>query len=152
FFSVVEKQYQKKFGRLGEAVIKSNMEVMRQGMERCVAVPHGAIDAEDRSPLRGAALLPIGCGALSHGTPSQGRGTNGHGDHGNGVQAPRGYHDADTTVAQPERAPIHQAHTFDDEFRSHFGYHQPASVLASVGMMAPATGATQSKFVARRLT
>src|SRR3989338_1219661 len=34
FHEVVHKQYVKKFGRLGEGVVKSNMEVMAQGFER----------------------------------------------------------------------------------------------------------------------
>src|SRR5439155_1493435 len=47
----------------------------------------------------------------------------------------------------------HQYETkFDSEFRSGRGYHQPASALASVGVMGAGTGATQSKYVARRET
>ena len=41
---------------------------------------------------------------------------------------------------------------FDAEFRAGMGYRQPASALASVGVMAAATGATASKYVARRET
>ena len=41
---------------------------------------------------------------------------------------------------------------FDSEFRAGFGYHQPASAFASVGVMGAGSGATQSKYVARRET
>ena len=41
---------------------------------------------------------------------------------------------------QPERAPVARRETFDAEFRAGLGYHQPASTLASVGVMAAATG------------
>ncbi|MEK9863604.1 MAG: thiamine pyrophosphate-dependent enzyme, partial [Verrucomicrobiota bacterium] len=40
----------------------------------------------------------------------------------------------------------------DSEFRNGLGYHQPAGALASMGVMAAASGATQSKYVARRET
>ena len=49
-----------------------------------------------------------------------------------------------------DKAPVFKMETFDKEFRSGLGYNQPASALASVGMMAAATGATSSKYVARR--
>jgi pyruvate-ferredoxin/flavodoxin oxidoreductase len=41
---------------------------------------------------------------------------------------------------------------FDGEFRAGLGYHQPAGAFASVGIMGAGTGATQSKYVARRET
>ena len=41
---------------------------------------------------------------------------------------------------------------FDGEFRAGLGYHQPAGAFASVGVMGAGTGATQSKYVARRET
>src|SRR5258708_36137132 len=41
---------------------------------------------------------------------------------------------------------------FDSEFRNGLAYHQPAGALASVGVMGAGTGATQSKYVARRET
>ena len=46
----------------------------------------------------------------------------------------------------------HPIATFDHEFRAGLGYHQPASALASVGVMAAASGDTASKYVARRET
>jgi pyruvate-ferredoxin/flavodoxin oxidoreductase len=50
------------------------------------------------------------------------------------------------------RIPLAQLTTFDGEFRAGLGYNQPASPLASVGLMAAATGRTASKYVARRET
>jgi pyruvate-ferredoxin/flavodoxin oxidoreductase len=50
------------------------------------------------------------------------------------------------------RAPLQTLAKFDSEFRAGLGYHQPAGALASVGLMGAGTGATQSKYVARRET
>src|SRR5260370_2634368 len=41
---------------------------------------------------------------------------------------------------------------FESEFRSNYGYNQRSSPLASVGVMAAGSGATASKYVARRET
>jgi pyruvate-ferredoxin/flavodoxin oxidoreductase len=56
---VVFKQYVKKFGKLGDAVVQSNMEIMTQGFELVKEIEIGALAAADRSSLRGEALLPI---------------------------------------------------------------------------------------------
>jgi pyruvate-ferredoxin/flavodoxin oxidoreductase len=79
FHEVVHKQYVKKFGRLGEGVVKSNMEVMTQGFNRVREIPVGEFNAADRSSMRGKALLPVvdeehngnGCGSgcRSHAVP-----------------------------------------------------------------------------------
>ena len=137
FRATVLKQYEKKFGRFGEAVVKSNMVVMTQGAERVTEIPYGEIEAADKSSLRLPPITPVvqtdpilptagGCAGLSCGIPR-----------------PEG---------QRERSPIKTLAKFDSEFRSGLGYHQPAGALASVGVVASATGATVSKFVARRLT
>ena len=55
---MVHKQYVKKFGQLGEAVVKSNMEVMTQGFERVHEIRVGKLEAKDRSSMRGVALEP----------------------------------------------------------------------------------------------
>ncbi len=126
FHEVVRAQYEKKFGRFGEAVVESNMTVMEEGFRRIREVPYGALEAADTSSMRGTPLLPCeSCGAVA-------------------VCA--------TPEAQLERAPIAHTATFDAEFRAGLGYFQPASTLSSVGMMAAATGATASKYVARRET
>ena len=66
FRDVVHKQYVKKFGKLGDAVVQSNMEVMTQGFEQVKEINIGELTAADRSTLRGQALLPI----LEDGRPS----------------------------------------------------------------------------------
>jgi pyruvate-ferredoxin/flavodoxin oxidoreductase len=132
---VVYKQYVKKFGKQGEAVVTSNMEVMTQGFERVKEIKIGALHATDHSSLRGEALLPIleavpvEVGACSTGCRS--------------TPPPAG---------QAARPPISSINTFDAEFRSHFGYDQPATPLSAMGVIAAATGDTASKYVARRET
>src|ERR1039457_5816788 len=59
YHEVVEKQYVKKFGKLGEAVVQSNMEVMLQGFNQVKEIKIGALRRADHSSLRGHALLPI---------------------------------------------------------------------------------------------
>ncbi len=132
FREVVEKQYVKKFGRLGDAVVKSNMEVMKQGFSRVREIPVGELNAADRSTMRGKALLPVvneshdgeGCGCRSHAIPE----------------------------GQQERTPLTRIAEFDNLFRSKFGYNQPANAYASLGIMAAGSGDTASKYVARRET
>jgi len=131
FHEVVHKQYVKKFGRLGDAVVKSNMEVMRQGFELVREIPIGQLDAADRSSMRGQALLPVihddnndSCGCRSHAVPD----------------------------GQAARTPLTQIAEFDNLFRSKFGYHQPANAYSSLGIMAAGSGDTASKYVARRET
>ncbi len=127
FLEQVEAQYRKKFGRFGDAVVASNMEVMRQGFSQVTEIAYGEVDAPDRSSMRGDSLLPmVGCGTHC-------------------LQVPR-------PDFQPERAPIFRRETFDREFRAGLGYHQPASVLAAAGVVAAATGDTATKYVARRQT
>jgi pyruvate-ferredoxin/flavodoxin oxidoreductase len=134
FREVVHNQYVKKFGRLGEAVVKSNMEVMTQGFERVREIRVGELEAPDRSTLRGKALLPMIEGIGEEGGCGSGCGS---------IPVPPG---------QGKRTPLTQVATFDAEFRSGYGYDQPASPLASIGVMAAASGATASKYVARRET
>jgi pyruvate-ferredoxin/flavodoxin oxidoreductase len=134
FREVVHKQYVKKFGRLGDAVVKSNMEVMTQGFEQVREIRIGEMEAPDRSTLRGTPLLPAdlentdgescGSGCRSHALPS----------------------------GQAERTPLTRIATFDAEFRSDYGYDQPATPFISVGVMAAGSGDTASKYVARRET
>jgi pyruvate-ferredoxin/flavodoxin oxidoreductase len=133
FRAVVRKQYVEKFGRFGEAVVNSNMEVMTQGFERVREIPIGELNAPDRSSLRGDALLPIVDGG------------NGHGCY-------TGCRSNPMPSAQHERTPVTRVATFNNEFRAGLGYNQPSSAYASVGVMAAATGDTASKYVARRET
>ncbi|MGH9589887.1 MAG: 2-oxoacid:acceptor oxidoreductase family protein, partial [Terracidiphilus sp.] len=139
FRDVVHKQYVKKFGKMGDAVVQSNMEVMLQGYERVKEIKTRELSAADRSTLRGQALLPIlnresvfeevAAGAV----PGMRRST----------AAP---------ANQGSRAPVASINVFDAEFRSKFGYNQPATPLTAMGVVAAATGDTASKYVARRET
>jgi pyruvate-ferredoxin/flavodoxin oxidoreductase len=130
FREVVHKQYVKKFSRLGDAVVASNMEVMTQGFERVREINIGALSAPDRSTLRGQALLPVlngnaeACGCRSHMRPA----------------------------AQAKHPPVARIEEFDGLFRAGLGYNQPASAYAALGVMAAGTGDTASKYVARRET
>jgi pyruvate-ferredoxin/flavodoxin oxidoreductase len=130
----------KKFGKLGEAVVKSNMEVMLQGVERVKEITIGAIAAADHSSLRGQALLPIfeavDIPEFAEASCSTGAGCRSH-------AAPEG---------QGPRTPVSSIGTFDAEFRAHFGYNQPSTPLSAMGVVAAATGDTASKYVARRET
>ncbi|HVZ19563.1 MAG TPA: 2-oxoacid:acceptor oxidoreductase family protein [Vicinamibacterales bacterium] len=127
FDEVVRRQYVKKFGRFGDSVVASNMDVMRQGFERVREVVPGAVDAPDRSSLRGLPLLPLDRLCASCRTAA----------------VPDG---------QQSRAPLARVALFDAEYRAGLGYNQPASALASVGVAAAATGDSASKYVARRET
>jgi pyruvate-ferredoxin/flavodoxin oxidoreductase len=133
--AVVHKQYVSKFGKLGEAVVQSNMEVMMQGFDQVKEIQIGVLTAADHSSLRGHALLPI-IEAIPSGESACGTGCRSH-------ELPAG---------QAERTPIASVATFDAEFRSHFGYNQPSTPLSAMGMIAAATGDTASKYVARRET
>ena len=55
-------------------------------------------------------------------------------------------------AGQAPRTPVSSINVFDAEFRSHFGYNQPATPLSAMGVIAAGTGDTASKYVARRET
>jgi len=129
FLEVVEKQYRKKFGKLGDAVVASNMKVMNEGFSTVKELPVGDLDAADYSSMRGCTITA--CSGLG----------------GTEVKEAREALDFE----QPERAPVFTKEFFDKEYSSGLGYNQPSSPLASVGVMAAATGKDISKFVARRL-
>ena len=130
---VVHKQYVKKFGKFGEAVVQSNMEVMLQGFDQVQEIEIGAIDAADHSSLRGEAFVPLAELTAAGGVTSNRR----------GYSIPEG---------EGTRTPISSVTAFNAEFRSTYGYNQPASPLAAMGVIAAATGDTVSKYVARRET
>src|SRR5579872_3576539 len=139
FHEVVHKQYVKKFGRLGDAVVNSNMEVMIQGFERVREIKIGELTAPDHSSLRGVALLPIlepvGAALSEAGSCTVG-----------------GCRSTPVPAGQGPRTPVSSITAFDAEFRSNFGYDQPATPLAAMGVIAAGTGDTASKYVARRET
>jgi pyruvate-ferredoxin/flavodoxin oxidoreductase len=134
FKQVVHKQYVKKFGRLGDAVVKSNMEVMTQGFARVREIRIGELNAPDRSTLRGQALLPVFTSS------------------GNGGSCGPACRSHAVPEGQDERTPLTRIASFDNEFRAGLGYDQPASPLAALGVMAAGSGDTASKYVARRET
>ena len=133
---VVHKQYVKKFGKFGDAVVQSNMEVMLAGFEQVQEIAIGELSAADHSSLRGQPLLPI-----LETVPA-----------GEGTACATGCRSTAMPAGQALRTPIASVATFDAEFRANFGYDQPASPLAAMGMIAAATGDTASKYVARRET
>jgi pyruvate-ferredoxin/flavodoxin oxidoreductase len=134
FRNTVKKQYQKKFGRFGDAVVTSNMKVMEDGFSLVREVPYGELEAPDRSSMRNPPIRPQNSPPL---TPTAGCGV------GSGFSLP---------VGQNQRAPFQTLAKFDSEYRCGLGYHQPSGALASAGVMGAGTGATQSKYVARRET
>lgn len=129
FLKIVEAQYQKKFGKLGEAVVQSNMKVMLDGFNRVRPLPWGKVDQPDHSAMQGRLI------DACHKTPEP-----------KSVPIPEELADL-----EPEIDPLHSRAYFDKEYFAGLGYNQPASPLASVGAMAAATGKDLSKFVARRL-
>ena len=136
FRKVVRKQYVKKFGRFGDAVVESNMTVMTEGWSRVVEISYGRADDADRSSMRNPLLKPLGDHTI---IPTAGCGAS----------------DCSSIAMPPQqggRAPFQTLGKFDSEYRNGLGYHQPASALASLGVMGAGSGATQSKYVARRET
>jgi len=136
FRDAVHKQYVKKFGKLGDAVVNSNMEVMTKGFELVREINVGEIEAPDRSTLRGKALLPVVMPEML--AASEGCGTGCR-----TIPLPQG---------QAERTPLTRVGEFDRMFRAKLGYNQPANAYASLGIMAAGSGDTASKYVARRET
>ena len=132
FRKVVHKQYVKKFGRFGDAVVNSNMEVMTQGFERVPRNPRGR--ARGSRPVDVARSGASACRVVESGDC--------HSDAAPSLCLP----------ARHERTPVTRVATFNAEFRSGYGYNQPSSACASVGVMAAGTGDTASKYVARRET
>ncbi|MBT5847283.1 MAG: oxidoreductase, partial [Verrucomicrobiales bacterium] len=137
YHQIVHDQYEKKFGRFGKAVVESNMKVMLGGFERVVEIQHGEIEDADTSSMRNPMLaphtasdieMPGTAGCDSSGCPSC------------------------AMPEEQERAPFQTMEKFDSEFRNELGYHQPAGAFASLGVMGSGSGATQSKYVARRET
>jgi pyruvate-ferredoxin/flavodoxin oxidoreductase len=124
---IVHAQYVKKFGKFGDAVVESNMEVVNKGHDLIVEIPHGFVDAPDRSSMRLPALEA--CGSCSVDVP---------------LEEPPG--------VQEVRIPLTTLSAFNKEFKAGLGYNQPATPLSSVSMMAAGTGRTASKYVSRRET
>jgi pyruvate-ferredoxin/flavodoxin oxidoreductase len=139
FLATVKKQYEKKFGRFGEAVVTSNMLVMEQGFSRVQEIKYGDLEAPDRSSMRNQPVRP---NTTIQMIPTAGCGSG----------SACGTSPIPLPAMQTPRYAFQTLAKFDSEFRSGHQYHQPASALASVGVMGAGSGATQSKYVARRET
>ncbi len=137
YHDVVHKQYEKKFGRFGKAVVESNMKVMLGGFERVQEISIGELEDADTSSMRNPLLAPNGANGIEM-IPTSGCENSGCPS----CSMPNGQ----------ERAPLQTMAKFDSEYRNDLGYHQPAGALASVGLMSAGIGATHSKYVARRET
>ena len=125
FLSTVAAQYSKKFSRFGQSVVDSNMQVMNNGFKRVWEMERGDINAPDKSAMRGEIVSPVSGNSRFPSVNPEG---------------------------QAERVPLHSLEKYNSEFRAGLGYDQPSSALASTGVMAAATAATISKYVARRRT
>lgn len=142
FLSTIRKQYEKKFGRFGAAVVESNMTVMQSGFDSVREVPHGDLDAPDKSSFVGHVISPCALPAEERGRPARSvAGTQG--EDGRDARAPNGNGNG------REQAPLFRKSSFDAEFRGD-NYDQPASVYASVGVMGAGSGVDASKYVSRR--
>lgn len=58
FLQTVLKQYEKKFGKFGQEVVDSNMQVMKLGFENIKKHSLGDLNTEDLSDLTGEVILP----------------------------------------------------------------------------------------------
>ena len=137
FLQTVHAQYEKKFGRFGKAVVASNMTVMQEGFSQVREIPHFPVEADDRSSMRGHVFVPL-CDHQSNGETST-------------LPTLKCESPLLTTSTLPAPTLCSLSH-YDEEFRGDYGYDTPSSPRASTGAMAAATGATSSKYVARRET
>jgi pyruvate-ferredoxin/flavodoxin oxidoreductase len=112
------------------------MTVMTEGFSRVQEIIYGQYDDPDRSSMRNLPDKPIGGLPL---IPTAGCGSA----CGTGLPTP---------AQQTPRYAFQTLAKFDTEYRNGLGYHQPAGALASLGVMGAGSGATQSKYVARRET
>ncbi len=137
FLDTVRKQYQKKFGRFGDDVVTSNMTVMERGF---LARAGNQI----RRVRRPRPLLH----AQSAGGADRRRAVD--------SRPPAAARPAARAFPRPRNrrrgTPSRRWPSSIPNSAAGLGYHQPAGALASLGVMGAGTGATQSKYVARRET
>ena len=103
------------------------MTVMTEGFSRVQEIKYGQFEDPDHSSMRNPPVKPIGDTPI---IPTAGCGTC-----GTGVPTP---------AQQTPRYAFQTLAKFDSEYRNGLGYHQPASALASLGVMGAGSGATQS--------
>src|SRR6185369_1733378 len=110
---------------------------MTKGFELVREINIGALEAADRSTLRGKALLPV----VMPETLAAVEGSCG-----------TGCRTIPPPAEQVARPPLTRVKEFDAMFRAKLGYNQPANAYAALGIMAAGSGDTASKYVARRET
>ena len=137
FRDAVHKQYVKKFGKLGEGVVSSNMEVMTKGFELVREIKVGELEA--RRPLDAARQGAAADGDARRASPPA-------------RAAARVAARFRRRRSSRQRPPLTRVAEFDAMFRAKLGYNQPANAYASLGIMAAGSGDTASKYVARRET
>jgi pyruvate-ferredoxin/flavodoxin oxidoreductase len=145
FLTTVRAQYVHKFGRFGDAVVESNMTVMNEGYSQVREIKPGAVDAPDRSSMRGAMHLP---------STATEAGAAGDGERDPGLEAmasPPATGVLADSMACSLRPALFARSDYDAQFRSDYGYDVPSTPRAATGAMAAGTGATIGKYVARRL-
>jgi len=122
FLETVLHQYKKKFSKLGDDVVASNLEVMKEGFEYVQEINYGKIEAKDESTLTGAVIKPA--------DPCQ----------------------ACFSQEITEAAPIYQYTNYKSEFLTGNLEQQVASALTSTGIIPAKTGEKISKYVSRMKT
>ena len=148
FHEIVHAQYEKKFGRFGEAVVESNMKVMNAGFDQVRQVKIGDLDAPDNSSMRGDRITPLTLQCESLAYPEE---IHAHITHNSPIPNTQSNGNNGNGLTHAKRPPFAKRDKYDHEFRGDYGYNQPASPLAATGVIAAATGETVSKYVARRV-
>jgi pyruvate-ferredoxin/flavodoxin oxidoreductase len=121
FLDMVYKQYEKKFGRFGDAVVEGNMSVMKQGFEGLKDIEYGKIEDADLSDMKGKIISPSSCSTC----------------------APEPSSNAELPP------PVFQFDNYKEQFLEGSMDDQKATPLTSIGLIPAATGADNSKFVSR---
>ncbi|MBT3527378.1 MAG: oxidoreductase [Bdellovibrionales bacterium] len=120
FLDAVLTQYKKKFGKLGQSVVDSNLEVMKSGFEDVINISHGNIDDVDLSMMTGDLLnpRPESCATCAS--------------------------DSAKVVD-----PIYRFDSYQDQYLGGKSDDQKSTAQTATGIIPMATGANISKFVAR---
>src|SRR2546430_1868711 len=122
FLGTVKKQYEKKFGRFGEAVVTLNMFVMEQGFSRVQEIKSGDFDVFDRSTMCNALVCFVGDILMIF---IVGCGTGGV----------CGMYFIPFFVVQTLCYSFQTLTKFDSEYRNKLNYHQPTDALTSVNVI-----------------
>jgi pyruvate-ferredoxin/flavodoxin oxidoreductase len=121
FLEAVHKQYIKKFGRFGDNVVSSNMEVMKKGFENCKKIEFGTEECFDNSSMTAPVVKPVNiCPEVT-------------------------LEGATLTPASP----MYTYDNYKTQFLEGDIYNQKATAFTSCGFMPAATGDHISKYVSR---